>query len=111
MKHSLLMCAVLLSAICLHAQERVDLSVPQPMTLSGYHIASLNLDWDNASITINLKGTNGEPKTCGYSGATATTLMTALNKVNLATRSLNQRVFDRLIADGCLVGTVAGTVP
>ena len=105
---------VALSAV-LSSQERLDLTVAeQPPSNASYAVASLQLDWERGYIHINLKGANGERKTCLYgpnSSPSAESLMVALNKANLSTRSLNQRIFDRLIVDGCVVGTVAGSVP
>lgn len=94
--------------------ERVTLTTPETKpNNTGYQITSLLLDVAGARIMIQLAGDNGESKTVIYSSSTtptAQTLMTGLNKANLTTRSLNQRIFDRLITDGHLVGAVAGTV-
>ncbi len=52
----------------------------------------------------------GIESTFQYDGATATSLMVALNKANLSTSSLHKRVLQQLVADGKLtVGTVTGT--
>ena len=98
-------------AVPVFAQERATLTVPVVATNSEYRVSRLLLDWDNAAITIYLKGSNGEDKACSYSGPVATTMMVGLNKANLSTRSLNQRIFDRLIADACIAATVTGSVP
>lgn len=111
MKRLCVLCLVLLSTAILVAQERATLTVPEVKTNSQYRVSRLMLDWDGSQITIDLTGTNGETKTCSYLSATATTMMTALNKANLTTRSLNQRIFDRIIADGCIAATVTGSVP
>lgn len=94
------------------AQERVDLTTPivQPSIVS-YTVASLFLDWDGAAIRIIVKGNDGSRVAIEYSGTEATTLMVALNKANLSTRSLHRRILDRLVADGKVAGTVAGSVP
>lgn len=93
------------------AQERVNLTAPETKpSNTAYHIARLTLDWDGARIDIVLVGVNGEQNTITYNAVAATNLMIALNKANLTTRSLNQRIFDKLIADGFLAGTVAGAV-
>jgi hypothetical protein len=101
----------LIAAAALIAQERATLTAPEVRTNSAYRVSRLLLDWDTHAIFITLGGTNGEVKTCQYLGATADTLMIALNKANLTSRSLNQRIFDRIIADGCIAATVTGSVP
>jgi hypothetical protein len=96
------------------AQERITLTTPKPLPpqVVGYTVSSLHLNWEpTPQIVIRLKGEDGTYTDQVYEGATATTLMIALNKANLSTRSLTQRIFDRLIADGRIVGTVAGSVP
>jgi hypothetical protein len=96
------------------AQERLTLTTPKPLPpqVVGYTVSSLLLKWEpTPQIVITLKGEDGTYTDQVYEGATATTLLIQLNKVNLSTRSLTQRIFDRLIADGRIVGTVAGSVP
>lgn len=95
------------------AQERIDLTTPLTYSsTTGYTFKLISLDWEGAQITILLRdaATPTRVVTFTYTGATASTLMIALNKANLSTRSLNQRVLDRLIADGKIAGTVTGTV-
>lgn len=90
--------------------ELVTLTAPiVPPTLTTYRVVMLAMDWDAATITIRLKGTNGETKTCGYQGATATTLMTSLNKANLTANSLQRRVLAQLITDGEIAGAISGS--
>ena len=112
MKRNLvLFVSVLLFAVVGAAQEKVDLTTPVAKTSTqNYQIASVLLDWGGARIKITLVANNGENLVHEYTGTTATNLMISLNKANLTTRSLNQRIFDRLIADGVIVGTVGGTV-
>jgi len=96
------------------AQERLTLTTPKPLPAQvvGYSVSQLRLTWEpTPQIVIVLKGEDGTYTDQVYEGATATTIMVALNKANLSTRSLTQRIFDRLIADGRLVGTVTGSVP
>jgi len=86
--------------------------LPQPPQVTGYTVSRVLLNWEpTPQVVITLRGEDGQLVDFVYSGATATTMMVGLNKANLSTRSLNQRIFDRLIADGKLVGTVAGSVP
>lgn len=90
--------------------EVVTLTTPiTTPNLTTYTVRMIAMDWDAATITIRLRGTNGETKMCSYNGATATNLMVALNKANLATNSLHKRCLDRLIADGEIAGTVSGS--
>jgi hypothetical protein len=115
MKQTFIMLAVAATFVLgLAAQERLALTTPkpQPAQVTGYSVSALLLKWEpTPQIVITLKGEDGAYTDQVYEGATATTLLIQLNKVNLSTRSLNQRIFDRLIADGRIVGTVAGSVP
>lgn len=92
--------------------ESLSLTVPEvvpQVSNSTYRISRLDLDWDAARITIYLRGANGESRGIEYAGATATTMMQGLNKANLSNQSLHNRVLARLIADGKLTGTIAGS--
>ena len=115
MKQTLLALVVFAGfALGLTAQERLTLTtpIPPPAQVVGYTVSSLLLKWEpTPQIVVTLKGEDGKYTDQVYEGATATTLMIGLNKANLSTRSLNQRIFDRLIADGRISGTVAGSVP
>jgi len=96
--------------------EIITLAAPLDPALTVFRISSLVFDWRNASVKIVLCDWDGSSfgsreVTVLYSGPTATTMMVALNKVNLSTQSLNQRVFARLLADGKIpTGTTGGTV-
>ena len=97
-----------------------DYTFPAPVQVdpgaARFRIASLVFDWQRAVVAITLRewdgtGFLGRQVYAVYEGAVATTMMVGLNKVNLTTRSLHQRVLDRLIADGKIpAGTIAGTV-
>lgn len=89
--------------------EQLTLTAAQtyPST-TFWKISALHLDWTAARIDIVLLGTNGEQKTFSYTGATATTFMIALNKLNLSVQSLHSRIMTRLVADGFLAGSVTG---
>ena len=94
------------------SQERVDLTTPETKPANtSYTVARLDLDWATPRVYVYLLGVNGEPKLFVYTESEARALMVALNKANLSTRSLHQRVLDRLVADGKIDGTVAGSVP
>lgn len=89
--------------------EKLQLTAPiAPPSISDWAITSMRMDWETANITVELKGTNGERQAFSYDGATALNLIRALNTANLSTKSLQRRIFERLISDNLLVGTVAG---
>jgi hypothetical protein len=107
----------------LRAQETVTLTAPivRP-AITDYQLRALHLDLGDRdttaddSVIVELESpaaTPGDPAKVvrfTYTGPTANTMIVNLNKANLATRSLTQRIFDRLIADGLITGTVTGTV-
>lgn len=123
----LVLVAALVSVGCLvtapRAQESVTLTTPVQAVpgASLFRVSQLNLNWRSANIVIVLDeftggvwvpGPNARQIIATYDGAEATALMTTLNKVNLSTRSLNQRIFDKLLADGKIpAGAVTGSVP
>jgi hypothetical protein len=94
----------------------LNASIDPPATV--FRIALLALDWANAHIKIHVREWNSGTQTFGprtvvvqYTGPVATTMMTALNKANLTTQSLHQRVITRLLADGKLpAGSAGGSV-
>lgn len=101
--------------------EEIAFTAPvQAVTDPGatrFRITVMVLDWEHARIAITLREWDGGAFTSGkriqaeYTDATATTIMTALNKANLSVQSLHQRVLTRLIADGKIPsGTLAGAV-
>jgi hypothetical protein len=107
------------------AQERLTLATPVTRpTVTEYRVRALTLYLGEGVTTaddridIDLDSTtntgtvdeNTQTRRESYGGATANGLIIALNKANLSTRSLQQRIFDRLIADGRIAGTVTGTV-
>lgn len=95
-------------------QERVDLTTPvTPPTLSNYHLERLIIDVDLCVISAQLKGTNGEALVKIYNSTTVptcATLLTQLNKANFSggNPSLIRVIYNRLITDGVIVGTVSG---
>lgn len=107
------------------AQERVTLATPitPTVTITDYQVRSLFLEFgdratvEDDNIVIVLEATSGSPsdplhlQRFVYTGQTANNLITGLNKANLSTRSLNQRILDRLVADGFVAGAVTGAVP
>jgi len=115
MKNTLIVLVVLVVfGLAAAAQERINLATPNPLPVqvTGYTVSALHLTWEpTPQIVVVLRATDGTTLDAVYEGAIATSLMVALNKANLSTRSLVQRIFDRLILDGKIVGTVAGAVP
>ena len=91
--------------------EKLDLtSAITTPTLTDYRVTSVTFDWDGAQIIIFLRGTNGEQRREMYTGATATSLMISLNKIDCSVTSLQKRILNRLVSDGKLPGgTVSGT--
>lgn len=88
--------------------EQLDLT--SPVSVTDYRVRKIVLDWAAAIIKIRVVDTTGDESTHTYTGETATTLMTQLNKIDLSTNSLHKRILDRLVADGKLpAGTVTGT--
>ena len=98
--------------------EDITLATPVQVSLglTRFRIAFLGFDWEAATVVIRLRewtGTAYGPRMIEtqYDGAVATAIMRALNKVDLSTRSLHQRVLDRLLVDGKLPsGAVGGVV-
>ena len=91
--------------------ETLSLTTPEVKTTTTtyYRVVCLVLNWEQAYISIQVRGTNGERRDFTYEGTVATNMMVALNKLDLSVKSLQRRVLERLIADGKLVGTVTGT--
>jgi hypothetical protein len=102
--------------------EQIDLTTPdqaKPGT-NFYRVSTLTLDYDGGRITIVLMGENGVQRAEVYNdgqdgqgnedpgGTLATTLMRALNKANLSTKSLHRRIIEKLVADGRLSGSISG---
>ena len=103
-------CLILMFAFSVQAAEQVNLTVPiTKPAINSYKIDSIVLNVTGATITIILiDPVSGEKPVFSYYGTTAMTLMNALNKVDLSTKSLQKRIFERLIADGKIAGTISG---
>ena len=92
--------------------EQLDLASPEqaaPGTVMWKPIILFHLDWEKATIKAGFRGGSGEYTSVGWSGTDATTLMKALNKANLSTKSLHKRIMEKAVADGKLSGTISGT--
>ena len=93
--------------------ETFTLATPiaQPST-TDFRVGSIHLQrWPQWAIRVVFVGTNNEVKqwTVEDQGR-AQTLITALNKANLQTKSLERRCLEQAVADGALpAGSVTGT--
>jgi hypothetical protein len=88
---------------------------PAPITkpsINGYTLDYLTLDVGQSRILCVVKSDTGETIQKVYDSTTTPTglsLLSTLNKSNFTTNSLIKAVFNRLIADGVIAGTVSGT--
>lgn len=79
-------------------------------SVTTYSVQAITFDWANVVIVVSVLASSGDVIRQEYRGPTATTLMVALNKVDLSVKSLQKRVLERLVADGVLgAGAVTGT--
>jgi len=91
--------------------------VKPAITTTYYRVIHLGLWKETPMIAIGLRGENGERKDFIYGGSEASSadkikalnLMTALNKANLSTTSLEKRILNQLVTDGLLSGAITGT--
>lgn len=110
-------CAVVALMVGAGAQERVDLTTPivktstQNCQLDELHFSNLSVV-ANARIDVVLLCNNSDKVTKTYNqhtSPTAASLVTTLNTANNSTTSLIKRVYNRLITDGVITGTVSGS--
>ena len=112
-KFTLILISVMINAFICKAEEQVNLTSPivaDPSVTSLFKLQEVdfNLNPSNPKITITLSA-NSVTRVFTYSGTQATNLMTALNTANLSIISLRARIFNQLINDGSISGTVTGT--
>lgn len=106
--------------------EKIALTTPHvvdPRQATNFEVHSVQFNYKDKIITIHV-GENGIQKMITYTdlpatfdaqgnpvaaNPIATTLMLALNKANLSTKSLHRRILERLVADGHIAGTISGT--
>lgn len=89
--------------------ETITLTTPAvPEVVTLYQVVYLELDWEHARIVVKLLAPDGKRIAHNYTGLAATTLMRQLNKVDLSAMSLHRRILQRLVADGVIVGSIAG---
>lgn len=85
------------------------LTLTTPLTSSAVVVERLILDWTGAAIYVVLRAPDGRRLEYSYLGASATALMTALNKANLSVKSLHRRIVEQLQADHPeLAGIISG---
>lgn len=104
--------------------EQTNLSAPVGATLAtprwlvesvslyrGYSVAGdvITANPASSSIKVTLIGEHGHRKSHQWIGASADNDIVALNKVNLSTKSLHKRIMEKLIDDGIIAGTIAGS--
>lgn len=88
------------------AKEQITLSTP--ISCNNYQMQKIVLDWPNLIIHIWLVCmTDGSEITFTYSGAQADSLLKKLNKAG--SKSLHKYVFEQLVTDKKLTGTISGT--
>lgn len=94
--------------------ERHTLTTPVTVpATTEYTVRFILLNWEDRLVTVSLTDNRGQAITKQYDRQTTPTgesLMVALNKANLATKSLHARVLERLALDGVIgAGAVNGT--
>ena len=100
---------VLLLGVTVMAQERIRLTTPEVVTANTVAIQFVGLYPTLGQIDLVLVTNTGTRIVHSYTPPQGTTLIVALNKANLSTRSLQQRILDRLVADGVIAGAVEGS--
>lgn len=110
MKHILLVLLLLIPVVA-SSQELVTLTAPIVRSTSGCVLDSLLLDVGRNRIVASLVCAGGDPISKQYdafSTPTGATLLHSLNIGNFSTNSLIKAVYNRLITDGVIAGTVSG---
>lgn len=95
------------------AQEIVTLTTPvTPPTTTTCHVERVTLDIDKLTIAVSVlcppTGTNTVKTYDNSTVPTGSTLLHALNTANFSVNSLIKAVYNRLITDGVIVGTISG---
>ena len=93
------------------AAEVLNLTTPVTTpSVTTWKPTQILLDRENQTVRVLFRGPAGESKTCVEVGAAATATMTALNKANLTSNSLEKRAITWAQGLGCLgAGTVSGS--
>jgi hypothetical protein len=85
---------------------------PTPPTLAEYQVIRFGLDraTSESFVMFVVRSNTGRIVEAKYVGAAADAMISALNTVNLSTKSLQKRILERMVADGFIpAGTVTGT--
>lgn len=112
MKKILVLLLLLLAPTILPAQEVVTLATPQVKTAPACALDTLILDVTRSRIVAQLVCPGGDPINKQYdsfSTPTGATLLSQVNRGNFTINSLIKVVYQRLIADNVISGTVSGT--
>lgn len=90
--------------------ETLTLTTPVTQTRTTYQLVGLNFDWPAAYIEARLLGSDGVEIKRTYSGASATTKMSAMNTFNFAAGvSMQKKAIQLLQADFPeLAGVISG---
>lgn len=102
--------------------ERVNLATPKAKPPgTAIELERLLIDLKAKSVFLQWLYDNGDAGSAAYptpapvdaqgvaTQPTGAVLIAGLNVANLSTRSLVRRIYERLLADGHLAGTVAGS--
>jgi hypothetical protein len=88
--------------------EQITLNAPiAKPSVTDYRIGYFAIDVSNQRLIVELVANDGTRLMHVWEEAGA--LIGALNVANLTTKSLERRIYERLIADGVLAGAVTGT--
>lgn len=89
--------------------EKITLTSPIiTPSITDVEIYQLNLLWGESLIDIRIITNTGKMISHSYYGQDARDKMKALRKANLSIKSLDRRIFEILIADGVIAGTITG---
>ena len=84
--------------------ETIKLTTPE--TVLNYSLVYLRLNFKKGKVVLMLEGENGKEVRFVFNDYTAQ--LNALNTANLSIKSLIKRIFEKLIEDGSLIGTIEG---
>lgn len=76
---------------------------------SDWEIVRLDLNWEGLIIHIDVKSNVGTRRSKEYIGIDARDKMRTLKKANLSIKSLDKRIYEFLVADGVIEGTITGS--
>jgi hypothetical protein len=95
-----------------HAQELVTLTTPiAKASIPSYAVDTILLDVRRSAIVVSLSAPTGDVLVKTYDGGTTptgATLLHNLNTGNFSVNSLMKAVYNRLLTDGVITGTISG---